>query len=120
MIACEYAVRTCGIENDTIVIALENFRAWGTLPASTLAELDALAKQLDDRYLTLQERAGSDPSLKPEYLSAFSEARAVSALTFAARSDGLESAAEAVYEAASAVDDPKDLVNRVLSVLGDG
>jgi hypothetical protein len=61
-------------------------------------DLEALANQLDDRYLELAD--ASDSQTNSEVANAFSGARAVSSAAFAVEGE----AQDAVYEAAQSTD----------------
>ena len=79
--------------------------------------LDALAGRLDDDYFGLQEAAEDGRATVEDYMRPFGQARAVAALSFAADRDAFEAANEAIYEAASAVEDKQGLVAAVLKAL---
>lgn len=83
------------------------------LATDTAASVAALVAELDDRYFTLSEereegRAGAD-----DVVAAFGLARAASAVAFVRRGEP----AEAIYEAAAAVEDWSTLRVAVLAQL---
>ena len=72
-------------------------------------ELEALARQLDERYLELAE--ATNDQINSQVAKAFSEARAASAAAFAVRGE----AHDAVYEAAQSTDQLHDFRQFVLA-----
>ena len=81
------------------------------------ATLDGLAGRLDDEYFELQEAAEDGKATADDYMRPFGQARAVSALSFAANRDAFEAATEAIYEAATATDDKDELIADVMKTL---
>jgi len=75
------------------------------LSQERIAELNELAIQFDDKYFDIQDKAEDNVALQTESLRLFSQARAVSALSFAGGEDALVAAMESVYEASMAFDD---------------
>ena len=69
------------------------------------AEIDALAAQLDEEYLDLQEAAEDGRASIEDYLRVFAKARAVAALSLAGNENSLQAATEAIYEAAATIRD---------------
>lgn len=88
------------------------------LSIEQVSKLERLAAQLDEEYFNLHDSQNEERELNPQALHLFSQARAVSALAFAGRDDSIESATEAIYEAASAIDDGQ-VLNAVFSVLSE-
>ena len=76
---------------------------------ANLDKIDALARALDDEYLSLDR----DATPETKYLAPFARARAASALAFALRRE----AREAVYEAIIATDDAPAVTRAVKRVL---
>jgi hypothetical protein len=115
--ACEFAVQRTGIESPLVVDALRSLRSLKPLSPDDRDALDALAGRLDDDYFGLQEAAEDGRATVEDYMRPFGQARAVAALSFAAARDAFEAANEAIYEAASAVEDKQSLVATVLKAL---
>lgn len=105
LLACQLALDAAPIDSPLILEALELLRQKGVLPANKVEELNKLVVQLDEQYFDLQEKAEDDPSAKIESMRLFSQARAVSALSFAGNENALIAAMEAIYEASATVDD---------------
>ena len=103
--ACRSAVARVELAHPVIAAAVANQRA------DNLEAVAALVVELDYEYLRLSE-AGKHPSA---VLSAFSLARAASAVEYAARGE----AAEAVYEAVIATDDIPGIRAVVIHALGN-
>lgn len=115
--ACEFAVQRTGVESQVVDDGLRMLRASKPLPPDYKLALDALAGRLDDEYFGLQEAAEDGRATVGDYMRPFGQARAVTALSFAANQDAFEATSEAVYEAASATDDKEELVAAVMKVL---
>ena len=96
-----WAVGRVGLAHPAIAAALAG---------GQLGEVPAVAAELDELYLAANE-SGAARSM---VLAAFGQARAASAVEFAARSEP----AEAVYEAAIATDDVPGIRAIIASVLG--
>lgn len=116
-VACELAFRACPVEVPIVVESLRQLRSGNKLTTDQISELDALAAQLDEKYFDLQDSLDEGQNLNVEGLQLFSQARAVSALSLAGGEDSLMAAAEAIYEASSAVDDGTQIFKAVLSGL---
>lgn len=117
LIACQFALQAAPIEATIISETLEQLRQHGVLTQQRVAELSDLAAQLDRKYFDLQDKAEDDSILQSEALRLFSQARTVSALSFAGGRDAQTAAMEAIYEASATVDDSSQLYNAVLLVL---
>ncbi|MFL1418199.1 hypothetical protein ACI77M_18625 [Pseudomonas fildesensis] len=116
-VACELAFQACPVEVPIVVESLRQLRSGNKLTTDQISELDALAAQLDEKYFDLQDSLDEGQNLNVEGLQLFSQARAVSALSLAGGEDSLMAAAEAIYEASSAVDDGTQIFKAVLSGL---
>ena len=115
--ACEFAVQRTGIESPLVINALRSLRSLKPLSPDDRGALDALAGKLDDEYFGLQEDAEDGRATVEDHMRPFRQARAVAALSFAGDRDALEAANEAIYEAASAVEDKQGLVAAVAKAL---
>lgn len=93
----------------------------GRYGAPAREEVQRLEHSLDERAWAIRaERRperGDDDAECPEYLDAFRRARAAGAVKMALGADPRTAAAEAVYEAAQAVEDRERLVQLVTAVL---
>jgi hypothetical protein len=101
--ACEFALSHTKIQDTTVAEVMQSMQACISLEPQQKARIQSLAARLDDEYLDLYEAAEADRTKRAKSLCLFYEARAVMALTFA-WNDDRESAQEAIYEAAMAVD----------------
>ena len=115
--ACEFAVQRTGIESPLVFDALRSLRSSKPLSSHDRDALDALAGRLDDDYFGLQEAAENGRATVGEYMRPFGQARAVAALSLAADRYAFDAANEAIYEAASAVEDKQGLVAAVFKAL---
>jgi hypothetical protein len=106
--ACRSAIAVTGTDHPAVRSAEEYLRRPDPAPPQVLAELDATVRELDDRYFGLLDDDGAAASR--EAVAHFSRARAASALRFAVSDGSPEAAQEAVYEAATALDDPTALL----------
>jgi hypothetical protein len=116
--ACEFAVAKTGVSSSAVEQALQLLRASQPIPAELKQDLDALTQRLDEEYFDLQEATEDGNASEEEWKRAFSQARAVSALAFAAGEDAFDAATEAIYEATATVDENEELLAIVLKALG--
>lgn len=115
-VACELAFQICPVDLPVVDESLRQLLSGYKLSIEQVAKLEWLAAQLDEEYFNLHDSQNEEMQLNPQAL--FSQARAVSALACAGREDSIESATEAIYEAASAIDDGL-VLNAVFSVLSE-
>lgn len=116
-VACELAFQACPVDGPIVVESLKQLCLGSKLTAEQVSGLDNLAAQLDEQYFDLQDSQNEGQNLDAEVLRLFSQARVVSALSLAGGEDSLMTAAEAIYEASSAVDDRVYIFKSVLLVL---
>lgn len=116
-VACELAFQASPMDVPIVVESFGQLRSGNKFTAEQVYELNALAAQLDEKYFELQDGLDEGQNLSVENLQLFSQARAVSALSLAGGDDSLMTAAEAIYEASSAVDDGAYIFKAVLSFL---
>ncbi|TSD79706.1 hypothetical protein FFI16_025840 [Pseudomonas sp. KBS0710] len=114
-LACELAFQACPVEAPIVVESLRQLRSGNKLTTDQVSELEALAAQLDEKYFDLQDSLDEGQDLNVEGLQLFSQARAVSALSLAGGEESIMAAAEAIYEASSAVDDGTQIFKAILS-----
>jgi hypothetical protein len=105
VIACELALQAASLDMPIISESLEQLRQNGKLSQERIAELNDLAAQLDERYFDIQNEAEDNVALEAEALQVFSQARIVSALSFAGGENALVAAKESIYEASMSFDD---------------
>jgi hypothetical protein len=105
VMACEIALQAVGLDMPITSEALEQLRQNGKLSKEQIAKLNDLAAQLDEKYFDIQDQDGNDATLKAEGLRLFSQARAVSSLSFAGGENPLIAAKESIYEASMSFDD---------------
>lgn len=117
-VACELAVQNCPVDLPVVDESLRQLLSGYKLSFEQVSKLERLAAQLDEEYFNLHESQNEERELSPQALHLFSQARAVSALAFAGRDDSTESAIEAIYEAATAINDGQ-VLNAVFSVLSE-
>jgi len=115
--ACEFAVEHSGVSSPVVEQALQALRQSMPIAPQVKRQLEALTQRLDDEYFDLQEAAENGTASEDEWKRAFSQARAASALVFAAGEDAFEAASEAIYEATATVDDNSELVAIVAKAL---
>lgn len=115
--ACQFAIAKANVRHDCVEQAYNVLRKGTELSAAQQSELEVLVANLDNEYFSLQEAAEEGRTTNEEYLRKFAQARAVSALFFASKSDPLEASTEAVYEASTAVEDKEALFSTVESAL---
>lgn len=77
-------------------------------------KIDDLADSFDEKYLPLYEK---NPKDEPAYMSFFTKARALSAISSAGEGDSYACAADAIYEVSSALMDRVTLFERLGTVL---
>ena len=117
-VACELAFQICPADLPVVDESLRQLLSGYKLSIEQVAKLEWLATQLDEEYFNLHDSQNEEMQLNPQALHLFSQARAVLALACAGREDSIESATEAIYEAASAIDDGL-VLNAVFSVLSE-
>ncbi|MEN4872148.1 hypothetical protein [Kosakonia cowanii] len=117
-VACELAVQICPVDLPVVDESLRQLLSGYKLSSEQVSKLERLAAKLDDEYFNLHDSLNEERELNPQALRLFSQARVVSALAFAGRDDSIDSATEAIYEAATAVDDGQ-VLNAVLSILSE-
>jgi len=117
-VACEIAVQICPVDLPVVEESLRQLLSGYQLSIEQVSKLECLVAQLDEEYFNLQDIQNEDMQLNPQALHFFSQARAVSALACAGGDDSIESATEAIYEAASAIEDGL-ILNAVFSVLSE-
>lgn len=115
-VACELAVQICPVDLPVVDESLRQLLSGYRLSSEQVSKLERLAAKLDDQYFNLHDSLNEERELNPQVLHLFSQARVVSALAFAGRDDSIDSATEAIYEAATAVDEGQ-VLNAVLSIL---
>jgi hypothetical protein len=117
LLACRLALQAAPMDYPVVLETLDQLQQYGVLPPQRIAELGNLAAQLDEKYFELQDNAEGDADLQAESLRLFSQARTVSALSFAGGDDALVAAMEAVYEASATDNDGSKIFKAVLSIL---
>lgn len=115
--ACEFAIDKANLQHVGIQEACKTLRKGDSLSSSQQSEVETLVANLDNEYFDLQDAAEEGRATTEEYMRKFVQARAVSALLFASKSDPLEASTEAVYEAAIVVEDREPLFSAVESAL---
>jgi hypothetical protein len=113
LIACQLALQATKMDLPIITTAIEEIRVRGVLSNKRIEELNNLVDELDNLYFDLQERSELDPKLQLQSMLHFSQARAVSALSFAGGQEELTAAMETIYEASVVFDDPSIIFNAV-------
>jgi len=117
IIACEFALQAISLEIPIISESLGQLRQNKRLSQERIDELNNLVAQLDGRYFDIQSKAEDDVALQAEMIRLFSQARAVSALSFAGGEEALVAAMESVYEASMVFDDYSKLFSIVENAL---
>lgn len=107
--SCDQAVVASGLQDPLVPRALRAMRT-SALDVKLASSLESLAEQIDQEYFEAQER--SDPS----WLTLFQRARAESALSLGLLVTDADLAAECVYEAAHALNDPPAAYAAMLSL----
>jgi hypothetical protein len=117
IVAAEFALERTGLRSRVIDESRRSLQAVGQVSAAERTALEQLRANLDSEYFQLQEAAERREAGSEEYLRKFAQARAVSALLFASMTNPFEASAEAIYEAAAALDDKRPLFAAVESAL---
>lgn len=115
--AAGFAVESARPSYAAVDEARESLRVLGRIPAVQKASPEALVSQLDNDYGHLQEASDKELGPTDDSMRKFAQARAVSAVLFAAKPDAFEASIEATYEAAATSDDAQPLFAIVQSVL---
>jgi hypothetical protein len=104
--AAGWAVRSAGLDNPRVDVFLTRDAASTTNVALRREALRAVVDELDEAVWDLQDQIEDGTALDDDYLRAFGETRAASAVYEATGEDPHLVALEAVYEARMVVDDP--------------
>lgn len=96
--AAGFAIDAVPSVPDELRAALAEIRA-GRFEPSTRKRVEAMAEELDDRYLDMHDDEGHPESYDPAWPEAWYPARAAAALRAAYLEDTVQAACEAVYEA---------------------
>lgn len=102
LVACELAIASVQLRHSLVSDSLQTLRSGGVSTPQERSRLDALAAQLDEEYFKLQEASEPGQPTTHASLLTFSQARAVSALSFAL-SGTIDAASKSIYEAAAAI-----------------
>lgn len=113
--ACDVALQTVPLGDD--IARIRSVCDRESLSSQQQLELREFIARSDQEYFELHEASESGRAAKQDFLRKFAEARAASALLFAAQADGAEMAGEAIYEAAAAVEDKQDLFTKIEAIL---
>lgn len=115
IVACQLALDEVLISNVYVINAFDQLKRDGSLPADVIDKLNGIVLSLDDQYFELQE--SFDDNVREKALILFMQARAVSAISFAAGDEIVTSSMESIYEASAAVTDADGLFEKVMQVL---
>ncbi len=115
IVACQLALDEVLISNVYVINAFDQLKRDGSLPADVIDKLNEIVLSLDDQYFELQE--SFDDNVREKALILFMQARAVSAISFAAGDEIVTSSMESIYEASAAVTDVDGLFEKVMQVL---
>ncbi|AZR21111.1 hypothetical protein NX81_000520 [Xanthomonas vasicola] len=85
-----------------------------------LSQINEVVSSLDERYFAAQDEGGENIGRGEDYLSFFSQARAIAALMYAGKGESSFYACEAIYEASMALDDSQQLISHLLLDLTEG
>jgi hypothetical protein len=107
--ACDRAVTASGLEDPLALQALSAMRTTA-LDVELASSLESLAERIDQEYFDAQERSDSS------WVTLFQRARAAAALSLGVLVTDADLAAECVYEAAHALDDPPAAYAAMLSL----
>lgn len=115
IVACQLALDEVLISNVYVINAFDQLKRDGFLSADVIDKLNEIVLSLDDQYFELQE--SFDDNVREKALILFMQARAVSAISFAAGDEIVTSSMESIYEASTAVTDADGLFEKVMQVL---
>lgn len=105
-LACKQAVAACALDDALVHKALSALGR-GQADESLVSGVAELAARLDDAYFDAKER-GDD-----SWLGLFHQARAAAAVAYGLAAGDAETAADAVYEAAHATEDPSAIYGAI-------
>jgi hypothetical protein len=114
MWACECAVAASHLTNPDIGMAMNRMRSDGVPPTDMHNQLAELAERLDTEYLAMRSAAEGAGTPHGDWLARFNEGQAAAALACATESTTIDSAVEAIYEAALASDDPRAFAEQLV------
>ena len=110
------AVRTTKLNDTAVDAGLRALESGRYGPGPVTVGLERVAEDLDNQYFKAYQQFEAGKCDKAAYQELFAKARAVSAVFFALEKDPFHAAAEATYEAISAIgiDDPRSVVDGIL------
>ena len=117
--ACEHALAYTRVESALVEPALHCLRMRFTLENAALHDLQILRDRFDGQYFERQSVVESGSCDRSESDAAFSKARAIAALIEVSRDNSLASASEAIYEAAFAVTNQREFLDRLQIMLAE-
>ena len=114
--ACEFAARSASLSDSVVGEALDVLRRDDMGASDLRNRLGELAHQADDAYFEAADRQDEAEENRNDALRLFSRARALAALAFALAPDPT-GPSEAIYEAATSLDDPSALLEEVRRIV---
>jgi hypothetical protein len=111
--ACELALSRNPVDDPVVISARLALQSGRSPTDAERTQLENLLNRLDVAYFELQATAEERQDGSSAWEAAFKRARAVASLFYALDDDPLTAAAEAVYEAAAALDDPSEVLDAV-------
>src|SRR5262249_20350290 len=115
--ACRFALAAAQLHHPTLERAINCLEGSHPPTDEERTRMAVVAEQMDQDALEIMRAADEGRASREEYLAAFSQARAASAVLWALAHDPLVAAAEAIYEAAATTDEPKELLSRIHAAL---
>lgn len=116
--ALRYGIEAICLKDEVALEILKLLETGQPVPAALRDRITALAEESDEAYFNAQdEQAASAGEAEDPVLPLFSKARLLSAFVFALDKDPRESTFETVYEVSAAIDQGKDLIERIEAAL---
>ena len=115
----KFAVTYVGLNEPRLQSALETLADGRFGDSAIRAALEGLVEELDSAGFNARDEFEAGRGPWEEYSRAFARARAANAVWFALDADPAAAAAEAIYEAHAAVDDPSQMRAVLAAALSD-
>lgn len=107
--ACRLAVAATGLDHPVVTRALDSLTEGRTSRPDERSDLADLADELNALASRFMEQSRGSDEARTQYLARFSRARAAAAVAFALEGEAPRASAEAIYEAAHAIDEPGEM-----------
>jgi hypothetical protein len=114
---CQEIIERVAISNPVITQALKQLNSFPPAEGCLQNQVQTFAEELDSAYLDLSDECENGRASREQVFTDFSKARAASAVAFALDSNPVIATSEAIYEAASAIDNSAVIISIAEKIL---